>query len=151
MAFLFTSEAEKAVDVDEMYPQKLLGMVDGIFLMLSGSMYACLPKLRMWAYSGTVIPAFGVILEHSLTFLLKIFSNSELGMIGATFDRITLWAGVNIGLKFSILLLTVIVLCRFVRYSTVSFLSRYAQIRLFEILGMYLIDFGPISFPITRA
>ena len=72
-------------------------------------------------------------------------------MTGATFDRITLWAGVNIGLKFSILLLTVIVLCRFVRCSTVSFLSRYAQILLFEILEMYLIDLGPISFLIAKA
>ena len=90
------------------------------------SMYTLL-KLRMWKYSESVIPAFRVdILEHSLTlFLLKIFSNSELGITGATFDRIILWAGVNIGL--SILLLTVIVLCRFVRCSTVSFLSRYAK------------------------
>ena len=35
--------------------------------------------------------------------------------------RITLWVGVNIGLMFSILSLTVIVLSRFVRCSTVSF------------------------------
>ena len=100
--------------------------------MPSGSMHACLLKLRMWAYSGSVIPAFRVvILEHSLTlFLLKFFSTSEVGMTGATFDRITLPARVNIGLMFSILLLIVIVLCRFVRCSTVSFLSRYAQIRL---------------------
>ena len=105
---------------------KVIRKVDGIFPMSSGSMYACLLKLRMWAYSGSVIPAFRVdILEHSLTlFLLKIFSNSELGITGATFDRIILWAGVNIGLKFSVLLLTVTVLCRFVRCSTVSFLSR---------------------------
>ena len=56
------------------------------------------------------LPAFRVdILEHSLTlFLLKIFSNYKLGITGATFDRITLWAAVNIGLKFSVLLLTVI-------------------------------------------
>ena len=115
--------------------------------MLSGLMYACLLKLRMWAYCGLIIPAFRVvILGHSLTlFLLKIFSNSELGITGVTFDRIILWAGVNIGFKFSVLLLTVIVLCRFVRNSTVSFLSRYAQIRLFEILEMYLIDLGPIA------
>ena len=127
---------------------KVIRKVDGIFPMSSESMYACLLKLRMWAYSGSVISAFRVdILEHSLTlFLLKIFSNSELGITGATFGRIILWAGVNIGLKFSVLLLTVIVVCRFVRRSTVSFLSRYAQIRLFEILEMYLTDLGPISF-----
>ena len=121
--------------------------VNGIFPMSSRSMYTCLLKLRMWAYSGLVIPAFRVvILEHSLTlFLLKIFSNSVLDIIGTTFDRITLWTGVNIGLKFSVLLLTVIVLCRFVRCSTISFLSRYEQIRLFEILEMYLIDLGPSS------
>ena len=55
---------------------KVIRKVDGIFSMSSGSMYACLLKLRMWAYSESVIPAFGVdILEHSLTlFLLKILS-----------------------------------------------------------------------------
>ena len=78
----------------DMYPQ-VIRKVDGIFPMSSGSIYACLLKLSMWAYSVFRV----VILEHSLTlFLLKIFSNSELGMTGATFDRITLWAGVNIGL-----------------------------------------------------
>ena len=120
--------------------------------MSSGLMYACLLKLRMWAYSGSIVPTFRVvILEHSLMFLLKTFSSSELDMTGATFERITLWAGINIGLRFSILLLTFIVLCRLFRCSTVSFLSRYAQIRLFEILEMYLIVLGPISFPIARA
>ena len=127
--------------------------VDGILPMSSLSMYACLLKLRMWAYSGSDVPALRVlILEHSLTsFFLKISSNTELGMTGTTFDRITLWSGVNTVLKFSILLLTVIVLCRFVKCSTVSFLSRYAQIRLFEIFEMYLIDLGLISFSIERA
>ena len=98
---------------------KVIRKVDGIFPMTSGSMYACLLKLRMWAYSGSVIPAFRVvILDYSLTlFLLKIFSNSELSITRATFDKITLWAGVNIGFKFGVLLLTVIVLCRFVRCS----------------------------------
>ena len=81
---------------------KVIRKVDGIFPMSSRSMYACLLKLRMWAYSGSVIPAFRVgILEHSLTlFLLKIFSNSELVITGATFDKIILWTG----LKFSVLL-----------------------------------------------
>ena len=76
------------------------------------SVYACLLKQRMWAYSGSDVPAVRVlILEHSLRFFfLKISSNTELGMTGATFDRITLWSGVNTVLKFSILLLTVIVL-----------------------------------------
>ena len=81
-------------------------------------------------------------------FLLKIFSNSELGMIGETFDSITLWTGVNIVLKFNVLLLTIIVLCRLGKCGTVSFLSRYAQIRFFE---MYLIALTPISFPLVRA
>ena len=39
---------------------KVIRKVDGIFPMSSGSMYACLLKLRMWAYSGSVIPAFRV-------------------------------------------------------------------------------------------
>ena len=71
---------------------KVIRKVDGIFPMSSGSMCTCLLKLRMWVYSGSVIPAFRVnILEHSLTlFHLKIFSNSELGITGETFDRIIL-------------------------------------------------------------
>ena len=79
-------------------------------------------------YSKSVIPVFRVvILEHNVTlFLLKIFPNSELGITGETFDNIVLWARVNIGLKFNVLLLTIIVLCRLVRCDTVSFLSRYA-------------------------
>ena len=99
-------------------------------------MYTCLLKLRILAYSGSVIPAFKVIiLEHSLTLsCLKIFSNSELDMTGAMFDRITLWARVNIGLKFSILLLTVIVLFRYVGCSTVFF---YQDVRKFDCLRFW--------------
>lgn len=78
---------------------------------------------------------------------MKIFSNSKLGMTGANFNSITLWAGVNIGLKVNVLLLMDIILCRLVRCSTVSFLSNDAQIRLF---AMYFIDLGPISFPIVK-
>ena len=46
---------------------KVIRKVDGIFPMSSGSMYTCFLKLRMWVYSGSVIPAFRVdILEHSV-------------------------------------------------------------------------------------
>ena len=38
-----------------------------------------------------------------------------------------------------------------VNVCTVSFLSRYAQIRLCEIFEMYLIDLGLISFSFARA
>ena len=99
------------VKIGQDVSSKVIRKVDGILPVSSWSMYACLLKLRMWAYSGSDVPAFRIlILEHSLTFFfLKISSNTELGMTGATFDRITLWSGVNIVLKFSILLLTVIV------------------------------------------
>ena len=65
-----------SMEVTNSVSSKVIRKVDEIFPMSSGSMYACLLKLRMWAYSGSVIPAFGVdILEHSLTlFLLKILS-----------------------------------------------------------------------------
>ena len=67
-------------------------------------------------------------------------------MTRATFDNITLSAGINIGPKFNVWLLMDIVLCRLVRYNTSSLLSSDAQIRL---SAMYLIDLGPISFPIA--
>ena len=62
-------------------------------------------------------------------------------MTKATFDNVTLSAGVNIGPKFNVWLLMDIVLCRLVRYNTTSLLSSDARLS-----AMYLIDLGPISF-----
>ena len=72
-----------------MRPQRLLRSWIGFF--------QCRRDLYMlWAYSGSVIPAWVVILEHNLTlFLLKIFSNSKFGMTEETLDSIILWAGVT--------------------------------------------------------
>ena len=52
---------------------------------------------------------------------------------------------------FTVLLLMVIVLCKVVRCVTISFLSKYEQIRLFEILEIYLIALRLISFSIAKA
>ena len=79
------------------------------------------------------------------TFFGKFFQ-ILLSMTRANFDNITLSAEVNIGLKLNVWLLMDIVLCRLVRYNASSLLSGDAQIRL---SAMYVIDLGPISFPIA--